>query len=546
MKEWPKCCRSCRSFEDCFSPAIDGKGNKDARVLCLFDAPTKDDDEIGQILAGPSGKRMDDIACNLFIQKGLDVSPDAARWENVVMCHPSVEKTPKIDTIRYCRGFWITKANEMPNLEKIICFGTVALTSVLDQAPGKLDRWRRRAIKVPEFPHWDVFATYAPGYTLGHKNPQAEKWVLEDLEFALNWNAEAPRRDDLLDAGTSVAEKDDRLLWAIPGPKDNKKEWWILNPHRLYLSWDLEHTGTKNKSPWPDAEGNVGELMLACWSTRFSQGRSRLDHGVPAATFRSLFDSPSTTHIVFKATHDIPWLNVNYGILPKGPLYDPMIAYQLLDENYPDKSLEGICKRVFNAEPWKKVFWDNFSWDDPDWNKLIAYCEEDVIWTTRLAFWSAQQLVEQGLEKLFVHEMVNRMTTIEGICLGVPYDVDCAEGLRDQLLLESEAYHARAAEMAGKEINLNAPAQVLSVLKVLNRRVRDTSTPTLRRWLWRHPDTPFVRMLLEYRRLQSKLRYLTHYRKTLRQDTRFHADMEPMTETGRYRCSGPNLMNVMR
>jgi DNA polymerase I-like protein with 3'-5' exonuclease and polymerase domains len=258
-------------------------------------------------------------------------------------------------------------------------------------------------------------------------------------------------------------------------------------------------------------------------------------------------NSQATTQIIFKAPHDIAWMHHTYGYFPAGPLYDPMIAYHLLDENYPDKSLEGICLRVFNnVKPWKKEFWAGFDWGDIDWEALVEYCGIDTVMATRLAFWTAQKLVEEGLEKLFVHEMANRMTTIEGICLGVPFDQGEAESLRDGYLLEAEAMGVRAAEMVGREINLNAPGQVLEVLKTLNRRVRDTSTPTLRRWLWRTPDTPFVRLMLEHRRLQSKLRYLKHYQNTLRVDRRFHADMEPITETGRYRCSGPNLMNVMR
>lgn len=555
LRDWPTCCLDCGLFRACKNPAINGKGNKAAKVLCLFEAPGKDEDELNEILMGPAGKRLESILDTLYTKHGIDLGLTSSRWENVVMCQPKEDKTPKINHIRNCRAFWAAKAREMPNLKKVICFGGTALTSVLDQAPGRLDKWRQQPIHTPEFPNWTFFVTYHPAYTLGHRNPQAEKYVLEDLIFAMQWDLAASKIQEPTKAGTSVGEETERRLWAFSDPKTTRlktRPWWILDVCRNYVVWDLEHTVPpkegkvpENMSPWPDCLGRVGELKYLCWSTRFAAGGQRLQYERLEPHFISQIEAEFMTNIIFHAQHDIPWLYVNYGQMPQGPIFDPMIGYHLLDENYPDKSLEGICKRVFKAEPWKKAFWDNFSWEDPDWKALHEYCRTDVRWTQRLALYVAQQISREGLERLFVHEMANLQTSIEGICLGTAYDIEEAEAKRASLLLEAEVLHERARQLVGRELNLNSPQQILPVLKLFNKRVRDTSTPTLRRWLYREPGFEFGRLVLEFRRLQSELRYLVNYKNRLKADGKFHPTFG-RTETGRHTCSGPNLMNVMR
>jgi uracil-DNA glycosylase family 4 len=520
----PDVCLPCGLFRECKSPWLLGRGPKDAEILGLFEAPGPTEDAEGAILIGPSGKKQDAI----FARANMP----PIRLENVVLCYPKHVATPKMNHIRACRGFWIALAKRMPNLKKVICFGRIAIASVLDEEPGTLTKYRLSALKIPEFPDLVFFATYHPSYV--RRNPQAEAWVLEDLDFAIRW--------------PNVESEPDLPDISIPQEDMSGAFWSVLDSSRPIMTIDLEHTGLliNNANPWPK-NGKVADLLLVCWKTRTDSGSTRLDvGGLPEPIIQHLKD-PKAITILQNAPHELAWLHVNYGLWPAGTIFDVMIAFHLLDENYPTRSLEGIVKHLFHRDMAKEDFWRTFHLSGIDWPALTQYCMQDVIETEKAAKLLALRLRKQDLDKLFVHEMANRLTMSWARILGTRYNLEKAEVQAQQCIDNSTILTEKLRQLAGNwEFNPNAPGQVLEVLQRYNSRITSSDVTNLRRLLNRQPENTFALHMLEYRRLQSELRYLNNYKSEVYDDGLMHPDFQPTTETGRLRCSGPNMLNVMR
>jgi len=522
----PDVCLPCGLFRSCQSPWLMGRGPLDAEYLGLFEAPGSTEDEQMAILVGPAGKKQDEIFAK--------ANAPPMRLENAVLCFPRDIKTPKANHIRACRGFWIARAKSMANLKKVICFGKVALASVLDEEPGPLVKYRLSAITVPEFPNYVFFVTYHPSYV--RRNPQAEAWVLEDLDFAFKWpevgGASAPDGEDL------IADKGD----------DPKRGWFILNSERPIMTIDLEHTGlvVDNVNPWPK-HGKVADLLLICWKSRTSSGHWRLDQGGFPPVVKEHLLNPDAITIIQNAPHELAWLKVCYDLWPTGMIYDLMIAFHLLDENYPTRSLEGIVKHLFKREMKKEDFWKTFRISGIEWDPLIDYCMNDVIETEKCSKLTALRMVGQQLDRLFIHEMANRLTMSWARILGTRYNLEEADIRKQQCEDASTVLTEKLRRIAGNwEFNPNAPGQVLEILKRYSARIQNSDVTSLRRLIHRNPENVFATLMLEYRRLQSELRYINNYAEEVYDDGLMHPNLDPTTETGRLRSSNPNMLNVMK
>ena len=314
------------------------------------------------------------------------------------------------------------------------------------------------------------------------------------------------------------------------------------------LVFDFEHTGIlyDNPMPWP-RNGKVGELLLVGYACGSTHGVTRLDIGPLPPTMITLLNDPKAYIVAFNIHHELAWLYHTYGIWPAGKLFDPMIGFHLLDETYPDKSLEGILKKIFKIEPYKASFWRNFNVSNMDWGALSNYSRLDITHTTRLAKWVANVLQQQGLTRLFDHEMANRATATYGTIRGVRYNLQKAAEQAAALAAEALEVEKWLRDTAGSPtLNLASPQQVLPILQLFDPNVRATDATTLRRLLWTQPENTFASNMLRLRRIYSQLRYLSNYEKTVYDDGLMHFESHPMSKTGRLRANSPNLQNVMR
>src|ERR1700736_302922 len=93
-----------------------------------------------------------------------------------------------------------------------------------------------------------------------------------------------------------------------------------------------------------------------------------------------------------------------------------------------------------------------------------------------------------------------------------------------------------------REVNLNAPAQLLKALQVLGIALKNTNEDSLSEC--RHP---IAAAILEYRKWKKLKEDVESHIHEIRPDGRIHGQVNPLgTDTGRFSSSEPNMENISR
>ena len=88
-------CKQCRLWESRIN-ALPGKGNHNARVMLVAQAPGENEDREGRMFIGPSGKKLDELL------QEADVSRQEIYVTNLVKCMLPKYRKPKQDEIQAC------------------------------------------------------------------------------------------------------------------------------------------------------------------------------------------------------------------------------------------------------------------------------------------------------------------------------------------------------------------------------------------------------------------------------------------------------------
>jgi len=148
-----KVCEKCKLCETRIS-AVPGKGNFDAEVIFVGEAPGKNEDIHGEPFVGAAGKRLDMILENTGIErKNVYIT-------NIVKCRPPKNRVPSKQEEDACIDF-INKEIEIIN-PKIICvMGNTAYGTLLD---GK--EITKNHGKIVEKDGRKFFVTFHPAATI--------------------------------------------------------------------------------------------------------------------------------------------------------------------------------------------------------------------------------------------------------------------------------------------------------------------------------------------------------------------------------------------
>ncbi len=185
--------------------------------------------------------------------------------------------------------------------------------------------------------------------------------------------------------------------------------------------------------------------------------------------------------------------------------------------------------------------------------QIAAYCGEDVVATLHLQKHFAPQLEERGLGSLF-REMELPLLPILGEMerRGIFLDTACLAHVTEEVGKEIARLQQDIYQLAGRELNLNSPKQLASLLfedlglppPKKTATGYSTDAETLEVLQGMHPLIP---LLLEYRTLE-KLRstYLEALPLAILPTTgRIHCTFNQSgTATGRLSCQDPNLQNI--
>jgi uracil-DNA glycosylase family 4 len=184
-KELSQTCTACRlSLIHPYNHGLLVRGNPDARIGVLAEAPGDKETEQGKPLVGNSGKEWDKWGQSI----GLSTNKDCFHT-NVIQCQPQKvlkedrmsQEAPDKDEIAACwipRGLRVLKA--MPNLEVIITLGWVAAKAVLGGEP-KAKTHQGNWYESTTLPGIGIFCLPHPAFILRDPTPEKDMGVSQAM-----------------------------------------------------------------------------------------------------------------------------------------------------------------------------------------------------------------------------------------------------------------------------------------------------------------------------------------------------------------------------
>ena len=139
-----------------------GRGNPDAQIVIIGEAPGAKEEEIGKPFVGRSGKLLDHLLQNA----GIDISQDVY-FCNVVKCRPPQNRRPTRTEIEENLP-WLFQQIKIVNPEIIVLVGATASEAILkNKSPisiirGKWINWEGRL----------VMPIFHPAYLLRNQSKQ--------------------------------------------------------------------------------------------------------------------------------------------------------------------------------------------------------------------------------------------------------------------------------------------------------------------------------------------------------------------------------------
>lgn len=155
------------------------RGNPDAKIIVMGEAPGRDEDEQGKPFVGKAGKALD----SLLISSRLDPVKDVFIM-NVVGCRPPNNRPPKREEISSCSS----RTNYMidlisPNVILLLGATAAKFADVLSISP-----WRGQPIEIERSGLKKVYravVTYHPSFYLRQgKSKEVERKILSDIKIA--------------------------------------------------------------------------------------------------------------------------------------------------------------------------------------------------------------------------------------------------------------------------------------------------------------------------------------------------------------------------
>lgn len=144
-------------------------GSREARVMCVGEAPGQKEDETGLPFVGRAGQLLDRLLESVGLgRSGVFIC-------NVLKCRPPGNRNPSPEEIESCSPF-LRRQLSLVNPELVIAFGTFAARTLLE-ANESLGRMRRSVHRYEGRP---LVVTYHPAALL--RNPGWIRPTWEDLQ----------------------------------------------------------------------------------------------------------------------------------------------------------------------------------------------------------------------------------------------------------------------------------------------------------------------------------------------------------------------------
>lgn len=310
-------CQLCQRWKTAKNPFMRPSGQTSSPRLCnMGEGPGSVEDETGKHFMGRSGRLL-----RAWMEDAGE-DPDAAAWINSVKC---AEGTPTLKQIRLCRPFVLRDILRVKP-KMLMALGASAGKSLLNDGGVTVKAWRNRSITIPDIgeqPGYTTLTTHPAAYIHGNENAKGQ--IISDYRQLRRVKTQRVLASTHL---TSVADVS-QVCKAFA-----KREAFGID-----LEWSVDTGVILSVAMFHPEEGAYWFLV---------------DHKESEWTFNDirhalwvLCGSTDAVKIGHHYTGDMLKL-AEWGINTRGNIIDTFVLTKLIDENYPDKSLEHLVMKFLN------------------------------------------------------------------------------------------------------------------------------------------------------------------------------------------------------
>lgn len=161
-------CHYC-PLEKLRNKLVFGKGNPDADVMIIGEAPGADEDKQGEPFVGRAGRLLTDIL------KAINFTREEVYITNVVKCRPPGNRNPLPEEMKQCLPY-LYRQIEIIKPKMILCLGLISAGGVLN-LKQTLSKMRGNVYQLGDI---KVMVTYHPAALL--RNPEWKRGAWEDVQ----------------------------------------------------------------------------------------------------------------------------------------------------------------------------------------------------------------------------------------------------------------------------------------------------------------------------------------------------------------------------
>jgi len=310
-----------------------GVGDTESKLMFVCDAPNEEEDKKGIPFAGKSGNMLDAILSQLNLKReDIYITP-------VLKCRPPFNSKPNVSKLNVCSSAYLRKEIQLINPDLIVCLGSTAAKVLLNDVNIQISNVRNTVWYTQgPLPNGIPFiVTYHPAATF-HQDHLLD-FIVNDLEWAKKLLA-----GELPKSKKKIRYKKLDKIKDIPEITD--AQWIHL---------DLETDGLDPFLPDKDILSlqisiKEGEGYYFDWTPSIGIQLKNLLKALDTDT--SLLRKLNGHNIKF----DLKWLREKAGIIFNGTINDTIQNVQLLDENFPNKSLDTVATSFTELKGHKTQF----------------------------------------------------------------------------------------------------------------------------------------------------------------------------------------------
>lgn len=552
-----KKCKLCPTYETANHVCLIGKGPKYPKLMFVGESPGEEEDQEGEPFIGKAGKILNSVFNRLGIIR------EETFITNAIKCHPLLNSKPNTDCFNTCTATYLRKEIELVQPQLIICLGVLAARALLQEqmniVRARNNIWYTKGPLPQGIP---FIVTYHPAATFHIQ--EALGAIIDDLRWAQS-----------IVEGTFKKKKE----------KNKYKKIDSISKINLdgvkWIDIDTESDGLD-----PFKKGK--ELLSIQISTSKGKGYYLDWSAKVALEIRFLFDNPNLSFNGHNLKHDLKWLHSKAGvdIFPLR-INDTIQNIHLLDENFPDKSLDTVSTSFTNLKGHKNELvrlineyvrthkrkkekitkarsrlWAEAFKSLPGVIRYKYACG-DADATGRLRRYFLPRLKEEGLYPLHKLMMETTKLITEAECHGIKIDLEYHKELKKIYKKKVNRIYKELAILAhDEEMNHRSNIQlkhlfyikwkcistpVKSGRKIINFSTGKDALDIMLGHEKRPKVINYIKKLMEYRK-ESKLygTYIKGLSRFLRSGY-IHATWNLTgADTGRSTCKNPNLQQLPR